>query len=51
MRNFIFLFLLLVYSSVAFAQNHQGFKWMGPNHTYYEVNPATQEFLVNNATG
>lgn len=50
MKNFL-LFLLLISSSVALAQNHQGFKWMGPNHTYYEVNPVTQEFLVNNPSG
>jgi hypothetical protein len=50
MKNFL-LFLLLISSSVALSQNHQGFRWMGPNHTYYEVNPVTQEFLVNNPTG
>jgi hypothetical protein len=50
MRNFL-LFILLIPASVALAQKHQGFKWMGPNHTYYEVNPATQEFLVNTPAG
>ena len=50
MRNFL-LFLFLISSTLTNAQWHQGFKWMGPDRQLYEVNPATQEFLVNNALG
>jgi len=50
MRNFL-LFLFLITSTLSNAQWHQGFKWMGPDHKQYEVNLATQEFLVNNALG
>jgi len=50
MRNFL-LFLFLITSTLSNAQWHQGFKWMGPDRKQYEVNPATQEFLVNNPAG
>jgi hypothetical protein len=51
MPKYLFFILFISSFNLANAQNHQGFKWMGPDRKQYEVNPVTQEFLINSLVG
>ncbi len=51
MKNFLLFVFLLTTSSLVHAQAHRGFKWMGPDLHFYEVNPSTQELSQNSPIG